>query len=131
MKKYEGRVRLVVRYLPFHNNSVLAAAVTEAAGEQGKYWKMQELLFTRQPEWGEKSTPQTNLFLQYANELGLDMGQFQADLNKPEYQEKIARDTADAAALGLKGTPSIFVNGQQVRQLGAEALTVAIEAALP
>lgn len=131
MQKYEGRVRLVVRYLPLHSNSVLAAAVTEAAGAQGKYWEMQELLFTRQTEWGEKPTPQTNLFLQYASELDLDMEQFQADLNKPEYQQKIARDKADAEALGLRGTPSFFVNGKPMRQLSPEGLTAAIEAALP
>jgi protein-disulfide isomerase len=54
LKDYDGKVRLVVRYMTFHQNSALAAAFTEAAGEQGKYWEMQERLFRRQPEWGER-----------------------------------------------------------------------------
>jgi len=54
LKDYDGKVRLVVRYMTFHQNSALAATFTEAAGEQGKYWEMQETLFRRQPEWGER-----------------------------------------------------------------------------
>lgn len=130
MKKYEGQVRLVVRYFPLHNNSVLAASATEAAGEQGKYWEMQELLFEQQPVWGEQRTPQTEMFMQYANQLGLDMEQFTDDLNSEAYQEKIQRDKTDGEALAVRGTPTFFVNGQRITNLSQESLEAAIQAAL-
>lgn len=130
LQEYDGRVRLVVRYFPLHGNSVLAAAATEAAGEQGKYWEMQALLFEQQPTWGEKQTPQTELFLTYAQQLGLDLNEFSADLQKPEYAQKIQRDYQDALALKLRGTPTFFINGQPIQRLSYDALKAAIEAGL-
>src|SRR5687767_13601447 len=54
VKDYDGRIKFVARYMALHPNSVPAATFTEAAGEQGKYWEAQELLFKKQPEWGTK-----------------------------------------------------------------------------
>lgn len=118
MSNYEGDVRLIVRYFPLHNNSVLAAIATEAAGEQGKYWEMQEKLFENQPVWGEQQTPQTELFVQYASELGLDIEAFRAVLSSDKYTAKIQRDQQDGEALGVGGTPTFFINGQQVQDIG-------------
>ncbi len=127
---YDGRIRLVVRYFPLHNNSVLAAAATEAAGAQGKYWEMQELLFERQPEWGEQQTPQQGLISSYAAELGLDMEQFLVDVQNPDYVAKIERDQEDGRSLGVTGTPTFFVNGQRVTQANANVIMAMIEEAL-
>lgn len=127
---YEGQLRLVVRYFPNHNNSVLAAAATEAAGAQGQYWEMQELLFERQIEWGEQRTPQTQLFISYAQVLGLDTRQFISDLENPVFLERIERDRQDATTLGLTGTPTFFVNGRLVRSLSYEGISAMIEAEL-
>lgn len=130
MEEYPDDVRLVVRYFPLHGNSVLAAIATEAAGEQEKYEEMQSLLFERQPEWGEKQTPQGEAFLDYAEELGLDMTKFAADLENPEYLSKIQRDQADGTALGVTGTPTFFVDGQWVSRPSYAALKSAIDARL-
>lgn len=130
LAEYPEDLRLVVRYFPLHGNSVLAAQATEAAGEQGKYFEMQELLFTRQQEWGEKKTSQESLFVDYARQLGLDVEQFGSALQKPVYKAKIERDHADAVALGVRGTPTFFVNGSLVPQPGYAALKAAIDAAL-
>lgn len=130
LDQYEGQIRLVVRYFPLHNNSVLAAKVTEAAGNQGMYWEMQELLFTRQTEWGEQSSPQTALFLGYAEELGLDVEQLEQDLQNPDYDEKIERDRQDGIALGVNGTPTFFINGRIVDPLSFETMQAMIEEAL-
>jgi protein-disulfide isomerase len=127
LEEYDQRVRLVVHYFPLHNNSVLAASATEAAGAQGMYWEMQELLFTRQPEWGEQRTPQTELFIGYAAELGLNVEQFTADLQNPDYQAKVERDQADGEALGVTGTPTFFINGRRVEELSADAIIAMIE----
>lgn len=124
---YGDQVRLVVRYFPLHGNSVLAAAATEAAGAQGKYWEMQELLFERQPEWGEQQTPQTTLFTQYAQDLNLDIERFVDDLDNPEILAKIERDRADGVAVGVTGTPTFFINGQLVEPLSGERIVTMIE----
>jgi protein-disulfide isomerase len=130
LKEYEGRVRLVVRYFPLHNNSILAAAANEAAGEQGKYWEMQELLFTNQPTWGEQRTPQTDAFMSYATQLGLDIEKFRAAMNKPEYAQKAERDLADGKIARVQGTPTFFFNNRQIRALSYEELKQAVEDAL-
>jgi len=127
LEEYDERVRLVVRYFPLHNNSVLAATATEAAGAQGMYWEMQEMLFSRQSEWGEQQTPQTGLFVSYATELGLNIEQFTADLQNPDYLAKIERDRADGQALGVTGTPTFFINGRQVEELSADSIIAMIE----
>lgn len=127
---YEGRLRYVVRYFSNHNNSVLAVIATEAAGEQGKYWEMQEILFANQPQWGERATPQTDLFISYAGELGLDVERFTASLQNPDYAAKAERDQQDAEALGIRGTPTFFVNGQLVYGMNGDTLRTLIDQAL-
>ena len=112
LAEYEGRLTFVVRYFPLHNNSVLAAKAYEAAGRQGKYWEMYAILFQNQEAWGEKREPQTNLFVQYAQTLGLDVTRFRSDLNDPALEAKVNRDRADGTALGVRGTPTFFINGQ-------------------
>ncbi len=112
LSEYEGKITFVLRNFPLHGNSVLAAKSAEAAGEQGKFWEMNNLLFENQTAWGEKQTPQTELFTQYAQTLGLDMEKFSASLSSDAYKEKINRDKNDGIALGVKGTPTFFLNGK-------------------
>ena len=116
LEDYPGQINYVIRYFPLHGNSELAAKTMEAAGEQGKYWEMLDLLFERQTEWGEKKEPQTELFLSYAEELELDMEKFTASLNSSAYEDKIKRDRQDGIAAGVNSTPSVFLNGQAVEQ---------------
>ena len=140
LKDYDGKVRLVVRYMPFHPNSRLAAGYTEAAGEQGKYWEMQELLFRRQSEWGEihghgpavaaaaaRREPAPVLFDRYAAELGLDVGRVRAALAENRYAAKIERDMRDGQSLGVTKTPSFFVNGRMLMRFGEAPLRSLIE----
>lgn len=127
LKEFEGRVRFVVRYMPFHSNSILAIQATEAAGLQMKYWEMQEILFLRQAEWGHQREPQTQLMLKYASELGLDTEQFSASLSNILVFQKIERDRQDGIALGVEGTPTIFINGRRLEELNYESLKAKIE----
>ena len=140
LKDYEGKVRLVVRYMPFHPNSVLAANVTEAAGEQGKYWEMQELLFRRQSEWGEihghdpavaaaaaKREPAGVLFERYASELGLDVERVRAAVAENRYASKVERDRRDGQSLGVTKTPTFFVNGRLLMRFSQYDLRALIE----
>jgi protein-disulfide isomerase len=130
LEEYDGRIRYVVRYFSNHNNSVLAVAAAEAAGEQGKYWEMMEMLFANQPQWGESRVPQTDAFIAYATELGLDVEQFTASLQNPAYAEKAERDQQDTRTLGLRGTPTFFVNGQLVYGLDEGTIRRLIEEGL-
>jgi protein-disulfide isomerase len=140
LKDYDGKVRLVVRYMPFHPNSVLAATVTEAAGEQGKYWEMQEMLFRRQSEWGEvhghgpqaapaaaRREPAGVLFERYAAELGLDVGRVRAAVAERRYAPKVERDMRDGQGLGVTKTPTFFVNGRQLARFSQQDLRALIE----
>lgn len=130
LNEYEGRVRLVVRYMPFHGNSVLAASATEAAGDQGKYWEMQDLLFERQSEWGHHSEPQRDLMVKYAQELGLDVEKFKASLSNLLVLQKLERDKQDGMALGVNGTPTFFVNGRKLESLSYNELKAQIDSHL-
>ena len=114
LEDYDGQIRFVVRYFPNHANSEMAIAAIESAGEQDLYWEMLDLLFTRQSEWVERATPQTEQFIAYAEELELDMEQFVSGLNSPTYTQLVERDFQDASMLNLRGTPVFFINGQLV-----------------
>jgi protein-disulfide isomerase len=135
LKDYDGKVRLVVRYMPLHPNSMRAATLTEAAGEQGKYWQMQELLFQRQSEWGERhgapiSAPKPDinaLFDKYAREIGLDTEKVNAAVKENRFQSKLQRDLADGRTLGVRQTPSFFVNGRKLARFGEADLRALIE----
>lgn len=135
LKDYDGKVRLVVRYMPLHPNSLRAATLTEAAGEQGKYWQMQELLFQKQSEWGERhgaptSAPKPDvnaLFDKYAAELGLDMEKVRGAIKENRYQAKLERDLRDGQTLGVRQTPSFFVNGRKLLRFSESDLRALIE----
>lgn len=115
LSEYEGKITFVVRNFPLHKNSVLAAKSAEAAGEQGKFWEMHDILFENQREWGEKQTPQTELFRKYAQEIGLDMTAFNAVISSTKYEDKIAQDKNDGITAGVQGTPTFYLNGKVVR----------------
>lgn len=125
LKEYEGKVRFVARYMPLHPNSLSAATFTEAAGEQGKYWQAQEMLFQKQPEWGTKHGPQAGapadinaLFRKYAMELGLDLDKMDGAFAANRYAAKIERDKKDGQSLGVRQTPTFFVNGRKLARIG-------------
>ena len=129
MTDYGARLRLVVRYVPGHGNSALAIVALEEAGRQGRYWEMLDLLFARQPAWGERATPQAAAFLEYGAELGLDVDRLKMALESPDLS-KVRRDEADGIALGVAGTPTFFVNGVKVDPLSEARLRSMIDAAL-
>lgn len=134
MKDYDGKVRLVVRYMPLHPNSLSAATFTEAAGEQGKYWQAQEMLFQKQPEWGTKHGAHAGppadinaLFRKYAAELGLDAEKMNAAFAANKYKAKTERDRQDGQTLGVRQTPTLFVNGRKLARLGESDLRALID----
>jgi protein-disulfide isomerase len=133
--EYDGRLRFVLRYMPLHPNSVPAGNFMEAAGEQGKFWQAQDMLFQRQGEWGERhgapaSAPKPDvpaLFEKYAVDLGLDVAGVKAAINQNKYGSKFERDRRDGQTLGVRQTPTIFVNGRRLTRLTESDLKALIE----
>lgn len=127
---YDGKVTFVVRNFPLHNNSVAAAKAAEAAAAQGKFEEMYMMLFETQATWGESSESKEDVFFGFAEDIGLDMDDFEAVYNDPDTAEKIWRDQADGQALGVEGTPTFFINGEKVEARSFDDLVARIDAEL-
>ncbi|MGE0865969.1 MAG: DsbA family protein [Vicinamibacterales bacterium] len=130
MGEFDGRVRLVVRYMPFHQNSAYAASLLEGAREQNKYWELMDVIFARQPEWAAHDAPRPDLLATYARNLGLDMTRLGVTGTSAETERRIRQDAEDGQALGVTRTPTFFVNGTPLPQIGYEPVRAAIAAAL-
>ena len=129
--EYPEDVRLVVRYVPGHANSALAITALEAARAQDEdlYWEMLDLLFERQPDWGEQQEPQGLAFLDAAATVGLDTAPIEAAMAAGD-APIVERDLDDAVAAGVTGTPTFFVNGTLVTEFSPAGLKAAVDAAL-
>lgn len=137
VEKYSANIAFVFRNLPLtsiHPNARAAAAVAEAAGQQGKYWEMHSHLYDKQAEWqGASTAERTGIFNSYAQMLGLDLERFSTDIASAEIAQKINFDLALARADDIQATPSFLLNGEPVEQdiWGSdEALEKAIKDAL-
>lgn len=128
-KDYAGKITFVVRNFPLdmHPLAVDAAKAAESAAEQGKFSEMYHQLYDNFPDWaltpdGQSSSADSaraaELFRGYAEQLGLDVAKFTADLSSPAVRARIDKDTADGRAAGVSGTPSIFVNGDKFEASG-------------
>lgn len=121
-----GKIRLKVRYAPFHTGSDKVVAALEATRKQDKFWPALEALLASQDAWAPNHTPQIELALQQLGGLGLDMDRLRADMMAPEVARVIAQDVADARTLNVTKTPEYFVNGRPLPSFGFEQLTALI-----
>ena len=124
---YPDHVRLVVRYMPLHANSIAAIGALEAARVQGRYWEMLETLFVHQPVWGSHQAPRPELIPHYAKQIGVDMDAYQQFLDDGSYRERVEIDRADALTLSVRGTPTFFVNQRPLARLGYAPLKALID----
>lgn len=111
-----------------HANAVISAEAAESAGVQGKFWEMAALLYEKQTEWSEVKLP-TDLFVSYAQTLGLDTVKFKADIDSHRFQVFIKADLADAQSLALSHTPFLFLNGLEVKDLNTLKAQIDVELA--
>lgn len=128
-EEYGDRVSFVVRYFPLsgHRNGLAAAYAAEAAARQGKFWEMHDLLFTKQKEWGGKQIVVPEVFEGYAQELGLNMEQYRADVSSGDVAARVKRDMDEGRGFGVDSTPTFFLNGERVRPQGYEPFKALIE----
>ena len=105
---FDRQVRFVFRHFPLreaHPHAELAAEAAEAAGAQGKFWPMHELLFTHQQHLKEKN------LLDYAGQVGLDIPRYQNEMNDHVYLQRVQEHMLGGRHLGVRGTPAFYVNG--------------------
>ncbi len=115
--EFGDKIAIVYRHLPLptHRNAKTAAYAAEAAGRQGKFWEMHDLLFTKQDEWkGDRSLGKVFIYTNYAETLNLNMDQFKDDFTSKEVRTKIDRAYQKGLDLKLAGTPTFFLNGKKV-----------------
>ncbi|MBX0301416.1 DsbA family protein [Cryobacterium sp. 1639] len=129
---YAGRVTFATRYFPIpgHRNSQTSAVAVEAAAQQDEFEAMYNKMFQTQASWGESQESKADLFRTYAEELGLDMAQYDADVADRATVERVQSDFDAGRELGVEGTPTIFVNDEKILLENPEDITAALDAAL-
>lgn len=131
--EYGERVRFVFRHFPLdsHRHAAEAARAAEAAGMQGKFWEMQDILFKRQEQWSEAENAEP-LFVNYARALALDTDKFRRDTNSEQANNRVAADRKRGESVDIEATPSLFINGTEVspEAMSPEGIRTAINAAL-
>ena len=114
---FKSDVAFVYRHFPLrqiHQNSELAVRAAEAAGKQGKFWEMHDLLFENQKEWSsEKNAGQ--FFVRYAESLSLNTTQFETDINSSEINDKVNNDYQSGVSFSVNATPTFFLNGEKLQ----------------
>lgn len=114
--------------VPTHQHALAAASAAEAAGLQGKFWQMHDLIYEHQNDW-KKEFDVRPIFEGYAKQIGLDIDRYKRDMNGDLVAQRIFQDGKRGHSLGVKGTPTVFLNGREVpfENLLAEKLRVVIQ----
>jgi len=127
-KEYPEKVRWVYKHFPLssiHPHALSTALASECAGEQGKFWEFADKLFENSSNLGD------GLYKEIASELGLNIENFNECLSSEKYAEKIKADYQEGVRLGVRGTPTSFINGRIIPgALPYESLKIAVETLL-
>jgi protein-disulfide isomerase len=133
LKEYDSRLRLVFRNFPLepHEHAREAALAAEAAGLQGRFWEMHDVLYREQAAWS-KAPNARELFDSYAGTIGLNLDQFRKDMDGEKARERVDSDHALGDSLGIKLTPTLYINNRPVdpKDKNPEGVRAAINAAL-
>lgn len=111
-----AKLRIIFREFPLvptHAHALAAARAAEAAGLQGKFWEMHDMIYEHQKDWHEAFDVRP-IFEGYAIKIGLDVEQFRRDISSEIVERRIFLDGKRAHSLGVNGTPTVFLNGREV-----------------
>ena len=125
-----GRIRLSIRYAPFHKGSDEVVRLLEASRKQGKYWQTLEALLASQRKWVVQHTARLDLAWGAIEGVGLRMDELKKDMQAPELAGLIRQDIQDAVTLNVTKTPEFFVNGKPMPSFGYEQLKNLVDQAL-
>ena len=118
LEKYPNDVRVVFKHYPldFHKQAPAASKAALAAGEQGKFWEMHDLIFQNQKDLKNKSDDEVKEWAAgFAKQLGLNVDKFKTDFGNAKWDQVIKRDMELGNQLAVRGTPHFFVNGERVK----------------
>lgn len=128
LERFVNRVLFVYRHFPLeevHPRALLAAEAAEAAGAQGKFWPMHDLLFERQPHLGLERLGE------YAERLDLDLAEYCAELDNGIHRQRVREHLAGGRESGVRATPAFFIDGRiHDVSFGLHSLIDGVEAAL-
>jgi len=116
-QEFGSNLNFIFRNLPLtsiHKNALLAAQAAEAARVQDHFWEMHDLLYENQDLWKDDINPRS-IFLKFAADLGLDTARFTRDMDDKQVKLRIEADQAAAVELGINGTPTLLIDGRQLR----------------
>ncbi len=118
LSRYHGKLKLEFHHFPLvqmHPHAMAAALAAESAGDQGKFWEMNDLLFEHQNDWSRNPNAE-GIFLQYALQLGLDSNRFMQAMRSPDTQARVLADVTRGNKI-VQGTPTFILNGQVMPDL--------------
>jgi protein-disulfide isomerase len=124
------KIRLVLRYAPFHKGSDQVVAALEAARRQDKFWPALEALLASQDDWVRNHVAQPDRIWPHLERAGLNLQQLRVDMAAPGIAGVIEQDLLDAHTLKVQKTPDFFVNGRALPSFGAEQLQALVDEAL-
>lgn len=130
-EEFGDKLQIIFREFPLvptHKHALTAASAAEAAGLQGKFWEMHDLIYEHQSEW-KKEFNVRPIFEGYAKQIGLDVERYKRDINSDLVAQRIFQDGKRGHSLGVKGTPTVFINGRELpfENFPAEKLRVVIQ----
>lgn len=128
--EFPAELRIVLRYTPFHQGSDEAVRILEAARMQGRFEPVLNALLERQPEWAIHGAPDMDRAWRIAGAVGLDLQQGRAARLFPGTTGILNQDMADVETMGIRGTPTFFLDGQRLPNLSFEALRAAVREAV-
>lgn len=116
LTQFQGTINFVFRNFPLnqHQNARIAAQSAEAAGLQGKFWPMFDMIYGNQSTWSDLPNAR-DTFVSYAKNIGLNLDQFKKDVDSDKIKQKIDRDVSDGNSLGVDSTPTFFLNSEKIQ----------------
>jgi len=125
-----GRIKLVLRYAPFHDGADYFVKIIEAAKKQGKYWETLDTMYKTQRLWTRHHKAIPEKIWPILTQVGVDVERIRKDMNDPAIVKLIDQDLADAKVLNVRKTPGYFVNGKPLQTFGSRQLLQLVQSEL-
>jgi protein-disulfide isomerase len=128
MQSNPGKIKLIMRYTPFHQGSDYVVKILEAAKLQNKFWETLEATYAAQSVWSQHGNPQPEKLWMHLGSIGLDLNKVKEDMQSLMIKKHIQQDMDDAKQLQVTKTPGFFVNGKPLTNFGSRQLKKLVEA---
>jgi protein-disulfide isomerase len=130
MAAYPRKIKLVIRYAPFHEGASDVVKILVAAKKRDKFWETLDVLYASQEQWTQHHHVIVDRVWPLLERAGLDVRAIRAEMDEPEIDRVIEQDLADARVLDVRKTPGLFVNGKALEPFGAQEFRKLIESEL-